>query len=72
MTRDLDLLITHISSFVDWWAEMNASLQYIVSNLRFVTTDGSNPLRTIAVKEHWVTVKEKYASYRKQVCLLLR
>ena len=47
---------------------MNMSLHYIERNLRFITTDGSNPFRTNAVKEHWVVVKKKYATYRNQVC----
>ena len=47
---------------------MNMSLHYIERNLRFITTDGSNPFRTNAVKEHWVAVKQKYATYRNQVC----
>lgn len=70
--RDLDSLISHVASFINWWADMNISLQYIETNLRFITTDGSNPYRTSSVKEHWVAVKDKYASYRSQVGPLLR
>ena len=49
---------------------MNTSLQSIELNLRFITTDGSNPFRTNAVKERWV--REKYATYKNQVYPLLR
>ena len=71
LARDLISLVTHhVTSFVDWWADMNTSLQSFESNLRFITTDGSNPFHTITMKERWVT--EKYATYKNQVCPLLR
>lgn len=70
--EDLGSLITHVASFVDWWEDMNISLQYIEKTLPFITTDGSNPFRTNAVKEHWLTVKKKYTGYNSEVCPLCR
>ena len=57
LARDLISLVTH--SFVDWWADMNTSLQSFESNLRFITTDGSNPFHTITVKERWVSIRTR-------------
>ena len=51
---------------------MNISLQYIETNLRFITADGSNPFRVNSVKEHWLGLQQKYEAYLTQVRPLLR
>lgn len=64
---DLETLLGHVGSFVDWWGDMKQSLHHLEMVIPKIRTDGSNPFRTGSVAESWKSVRESYALYRKQV-----
>jgi len=64
---DLNILIQHVGSFVDWWGDMNTSLANLEEILPRVKVDGTNPFRTLAVKERWVKVYNDYVAYKREV-----
>lgn len=67
--EDIGELVGHVTTFVDWWADITTSLKYLETILPQIRVDGSNPFRTGTVKKQWVAVFRKYVSYRDQVRL---
>ncbi|KIM85565.1 hypothetical protein PILCRDRAFT_816762 [Piloderma croceum F 1598] len=64
---DLNVLIQHVCSFVDWWGDMNTSLANLEEILPRIKVDGTNPFRTIVVKERWVKVHNEYVAYKREI-----
>lgn len=67
-TDDLNMLIQHVCSFVDWWGNMNTRLANLEGVLPQITLDGKCPLRTQTAKGRWEEVHYQYMSYQRQVC----
>jgi hypothetical protein len=46
---------------------MNASLASLEEILPRIKVDGTNPFRTMVVKERWVKVHNEYVAYKREV-----
>jgi hypothetical protein len=68
LNEDLGVLITIVSSFVDWWGDMKQSLSRLTVVIPRIKPDGSNSFRTESVTEEWQTVRNDYDLYRTKVC----
>lgn len=66
-TDDLNALIRHVGSFVDWWGDMNMSLANIEEILPQIKADRTNPFRTETTKERWKRVHDEYVWYQREV-----
>ena len=65
--NDLNTLIKHINSFVDWWGNMTIRLANLEETLPQVKVDENTTFRTDTFKKRWMEVRGEYMSYRRQV-----
>jgi hypothetical protein len=64
---NLSMLTQHVSSFMDWWSDMDISLMNPEEMLHHVKVDLHNQSCTIIIKERWMRIHKDYVSYKRQV-----
>jgi hypothetical protein len=64
---DLDVLISDVSHFVDFWLAVKIALNSLETVIPQIALDGSNPLRTDTVRRRWQELERQCFDYAFQV-----